>query len=102
MSDLAKSVSNVQAASMRGRPVALANVHVPVDEWPFAVTEHPNLLLEGNAAAAAAVITALAPYLRSPIDCWDGKPPASRPATLLLYEASAMDSADQQLLMQWL
>ena len=100
MSHLAKPGFNLEAASLEGRPVV--NIQLPADEWPFALTAHPNLLLEGDVAATAIVIAALAPHLGQPIDCWAGKPPACRPATLLVREVAAMDAADQQLLMQWL
>jgi len=63
---------------------------------------HVNLLIIGPDNESVPLFDALVPYLRTPLREWSGTPPSPEAGTLILRDVSALRSADQAMLIDWL
>jgi hypothetical protein len=63
---------------------------------------HVNLLIIGPDDESVPLFNSLLPYLRTPLREWSGTLPSAQPGTLVLRDVSALPSADQAMLIDWL
>ena len=63
---------------------------------------HVNVLIIGPDDESVPLLNTLVPYLRTPLREWSGTLPSAQPGTLVLRDVSALPSADQALLIDWL
>src|SRR5258706_11209782 len=77
-----------------------------VVEWRSVCTARHNLLLEGSATSADAVLRLLEPYLREPL--MRRRPhtsldlPSGELGTLILHDVGSLGSEEQTRLLRWL
>ena len=91
-------------AAVRQRPIFLPfDLHF---EWDLVIRARSNLLLAGSLSATDAMLVALKPHLRAPLQQYKqttGVPvPQPREGTLILLEVDCLDGNQQAQLVEWL
>ena len=75
---------------------------LPPEDWRLMVACGGNLLIEGAEVLIQALVHALIPYLRHPVDSWHGGLLPARPATLVIRNVASLTTEEQNVLFRWL